>query len=132
MRDAGFRTLPGIVDGCDLLDREHRFHYIDQGSLRYFKMNANELPGHIIRDAFLAVRATQLEDAIYRAGRGELVELEMRSNLTGAWIKAFVASTDEGIWVFFKDDSLRKREQDQRLAALRARQTSKIGGLGLT
>jgi PAS domain S-box-containing protein len=110
--------LESITDAFFALDRQQRFTYINQRALDHFNGKRETLLGRPIREVFPTIRDTLLEAQIERALHEQRPgAFEMLSAVVGRWAEFHVYPTGQGLAVYFRDISDRKKaEQELQLA----------------
>jgi PAS domain S-box-containing protein len=106
--------LEGISDGFFALDRERRFVYVNREAERFWGKPREELVGKDIREVFPRAVGSEGYRAIERAAKGGVpTEFEAASSVVaGAWVAGRVYPSAEGLSVYFRDDSQRKRAEE--------------------
>jgi PAS domain S-box-containing protein len=132
--------LESITDAFYALDEQWRFTYVNQHALDYYGKTSQELLGQSIWDMLPETKGTVFEDQYQRARQeGRPAAFEVLSSLTGRWLDLRVYPTRQGLAVYFRDVSHRKRaEQELRFALdrLRGRElllalATNVAGLGV-
>ncbi len=113
--------LESITDAFYALDRQWRFTYINQRALDYYGKTREELLGRCIWDVFPVAKASLFQQLYERALETQSsAAFESISPLTGRWIEVRAYPTRQGLAVYFRDVSDRKRAEAlsecQRLA----------------
>lgn len=111
--------LESITDAFIALDRDWRFTYVNQRALDYYGKRRDELLGRSIWDVFPAAAGTLLHDQYENALRTQCsAAFETKSVLTGRWVDIRAYPTGQGLAVYFRDVSDRKRAEQELQAAL--------------
>ncbi len=111
--------LESITDAFFALDRDWRFTYVNQRALAYYGKGRDELLGRSIWDVFPAAAGTMLHEQYEKALRTQCsATFETKSVLTGRWVDIRAYPTGQGLAVYFRDISDRKRAEQQLQAAL--------------
>ena len=111
--------LESITDAFFALDRSWRFTYVNQRALDYYGKARDELLGHSIWDVFPAAAGTQLQAQYEQVLRTQTsAAFEMKSALTGRWVDLRVFPTGQGLAVYFRDVSDRRRAEERLQAVL--------------
>jgi PAS domain S-box-containing protein len=106
--------LESISDGFFAIDRERRFVYVNREAERFWGKPREDLMGKDIREMFPSAVGTEGFRAIERAEKeGVATEFEMASSVVpGAWVAGRVYPSAEGLSVYFRDVSQRKRAEE--------------------
>ncbi|MBI5542409.1 MAG: PAS domain-containing protein, partial [Deltaproteobacteria bacterium] len=107
-------VLESIGDAFYSLDHDLRFTYVNQRALKTWSKQAEELLGRRIWDVFPPEKALeshrQMEAA--RAG-GRHLHSEVLSPTLGTWVDVDYYPTTDGLSVFFRDITERKRAEEE-------------------
>lgn len=111
--------LESITDAFFALDQDWRFTYVNQRALDYYGKSAEELLGRSIWEVFPAAAGTPLHAQYEEALRTQSsAAFETKSVLTGRWVEIRAYPTGQGLAVYFRDVSARKRAEQELQAAL--------------
>jgi PAS domain S-box-containing protein len=106
--------LESITDAFYALDRQLRFTYINQRALDYFKREREELLGRRIAEAFPVLKGTVIETKLQRVLREQCSEaFEALSPVADAWIELNIYPAGQGLAIYFRDISDRKRAEQE-------------------
>ena len=106
--------LESITDAFYALDRECRFTYMNQRALDHFGETRNALLGRVIWDVFPVTRGSLFQQEYERALREQCsVAFETVSLLSNRWIEVRAYPTPQGLTVYFRDVTDRKRAEEQ-------------------
>ena len=106
--------LESITDAFYALDRECRFTYMNQRALDHFGETRNSLLGRVIWDVFPVTRGSLFQKEYERALREQCsVAFETVSLLSNRWIEVRAYPTPQGLTVYFRDVTDRKRAEEQ-------------------
>ena len=106
--------LESITDAFYALDRECRFTYMNQRALDHFGETRNSLLGRLIWDVFPVTRGSLFQQEYERALREQCsVAFETVSLLSNRWIEVRAYPTPQGLTVYFRDVTDRKRAEEQ-------------------
>jgi PAS domain S-box-containing protein len=105
--------LESIVEGFLAFDRDFRFTYVNAEAERLNGMRREDMLGKTHWEVFPASLGTPLE-AAYRRGMAERtpIKLENFYEPWGRWFEVDVYPTDDGLAVYFRDITERKRAMD--------------------
>ena len=104
--------LESITDAFYALDRRLCFTYVNQHALDHFESKLEALLGRSILEALPTLKGTLLEERLERALREERSEaFEMVSPVLDQWAEYRVYPTGQGLAVYFRDISDRKRAE---------------------
>lgn len=111
--------LESITDAFFALDRDWRFTYVNQRALDYYGKTREQLLGHSIWDVFPTAAGSQLQEQYERVLRTQAsAAFEMKSVLTGRWVDLRVFPAGQGLAVYFRDVSDRRRAEEKLQAVL--------------
>ena len=111
--------LESITDAFFALDQDWRFTYVNQRALDYYGKGRDELLGRPIWEVFPAAAGTMLHEQYEKALRTQCsAAFETKSVLTGRWVDIRAYPTGQGLAVYFRDVSDRKRAEQELQAAL--------------
>jgi PAS domain S-box-containing protein len=106
--------LESITDAFYALDREFRFTYLNQRALDHFKATRETLLGQVVWDVFPVTRGTLFQQEYERAVREQhSVSFETVSVISNRWVDVRAYPTQQGLAVYFRDITDRKRAEDQ-------------------
>jgi len=106
--------LESITDAFFALDRDWRFTYVNQRALDYYGKRRDELLGRSIWDLFPAAAGTQLQAQYEKVLRTQTsAAFELKSVLTGRWVDLRVFPAGQGLAVYFRDVSDRRRAEEK-------------------
>jgi PAS domain S-box-containing protein len=106
--------LESITDAFYALDRQMRFTYVNQRALDYFKKEREELLGRRVDDVFPLFKGTVIEAQLERALREQCsAAFEALSPVAGTWIELHIYPAGQGLAIYFRDISDRKRAEEQ-------------------
>jgi PAS domain S-box-containing protein len=106
--------LESIQDGFYALDREWRFTYVNERCLNYYGRRREELLGQVIWDVFPVAVGSQVYTEYHRAVQeGVPIHFEVLSPLTHLWMEVNAYPSTEGLSVYFRDISSRKRSEEE-------------------
>ncbi|NMM09585.1 MAG: EAL domain-containing protein [Polaromonas sp.] len=109
-------TLASITDVFVTLDREGRFTYVNRESERLLGRTSAELLGQIIWRELDGSGGSRLRRELLEALRsGQNIEFEEFYSGLGKWLELRVYPFEEGLAVYFRDVSDRRRAQEQML-----------------
>ncbi|MGP1309332.1 MAG: PAS domain-containing sensor histidine kinase [Phycisphaerales bacterium] len=109
--------LQNITDGFYLLDHDWKYTTVNRAGAAAVGMKPEDMAGRSLFDVFPEVRGTEWEHAFDRVMKtGEPASLEARYAPLDRWFDTRISATDDGVAVFFRDVSDRKRaEQHQQM-----------------
>ena len=119
--------LESITDAFYALDRHLRFTYINHRALDYFKKGREDLLGRRIGEVFPAVTGTLIETQLERVLREQCsAGFETLSPISESWVELNIYPAAQGLAVYFRDISDRKRaEQELQRAEESLRQSDR-------
>lgn len=111
--------LESITDAFFALDRDWRFTYVNQRALDYYGKSREELLGHSIWEVFPVAAGTQIQEQYEQVLRTQSsAAFEIKSVLTGRWVDLRVFPAGQGLAVYFRDVSDRRRAEEKLQAVL--------------
>jgi PAS domain S-box-containing protein len=106
--------LESITDAFYALDRQLRFTYVNRRALDYFQRSREALLGKGITEVFAVLAGSPLEAHLQRAlAEQRSVAFELPSPIVGQWAEFHVYPTGQGLAVYFRDISDRKRAETE-------------------
>jgi PAS domain S-box-containing protein len=106
--------LASVTDCHYALDHDWHFTGINDHALSYFGMPREAFIGRSIWDVFPATRDSFIEDNFNYARQTHTpVDFDFHSLVVDRWAEMHAYPTDEGISVYFRDITERRRLQDQ-------------------
>lgn len=106
--------LESITDAFYALDRQLRFTYANKRALDYFQRSREALLGKGITEVFPLLKASPLETHLVRALEEQRSgAFELPSPIVGQWAEFHVYPTGQGLAVYFRDISDRKRAENE-------------------
>ena len=107
-------TLASITEAFVTLDRQCCYTYLNQESERLLQRSTSELLGREIWDGLPAPLAQRLREQLMRALKNNRrVELEDHFPALGKWLEVRAYPFAEGLAVYFRDVTERRRSQEQ-------------------
>ncbi|MDB5964553.1 MAG: signal transduction protein : sensor, domain, partial [Polaromonas sp.] len=107
-------TLGSIGDAFATLDRECRFSYVNRETERLLARPASELLGVEIWEA-LREQGSLQQEMTAALDSGQRAEFESYYEALGRWLEVRAYPFEEGLAVYFRDVSERRRSQEQLL-----------------
>jgi PAS domain S-box-containing protein len=119
--------LESITDAFYALDRHLRFTYINHRALDYFKKGREELLGRCFGDVFPVIKGTMIETQLEHVLREQCsAAFETFSPVSQSWVELNIYPATQGLAVYFRDISDRKRaEQELQRAEESLRQSDR-------
>lgn len=119
--------LESITDAFYALDRQMRFTYINHRALGYFKKGRDELLGRCIGEVFPVIKGTLIEAQLEHVLREQCSAVfETFSPIAESWVELNIYPATQGLAVYFRDISDRKRaEQELQRAEESLRQSDR-------
>jgi PAS domain S-box-containing protein len=106
--------LESITDAFYALDRQLRFTYINHRALDYFKKERDDLLGRRIGEVFPMIKGTLIETQLEHVLRDQCSAVfETFSPIAQSWIELNIYPATQGLAVYFRDISDRKRAQQE-------------------
>jgi PAS domain S-box-containing protein len=107
--------IESIGDMFYAVDAEWRLTFANQRALDAWGLRREETIGRMFWDVFPSLAGTPSAEALESCMRDRrIVRLETMSPLLGRWIEASVYPAHDGLTVWFRDISTRKRAEEQR------------------
>ncbi|MGV3772840.1 MAG: PAS domain S-box protein [Verrucomicrobiales bacterium] len=111
-------TLETITDAFCMLDADWRFTYVNREAERLLQKSRDFLLGRVVWDQFKNFLGASFQEAHLRARReNQVVAFEEYYPPVGHWLEVRVLPADEGLAIYFRDVTERKK-QEKLLAAL--------------
>jgi PAS domain S-box-containing protein len=105
--------LESITDGFYSLDREYRFTYLNQRALDHFHATADTLLGQVLWEVFPHTRESVFQQEYERALSQQCsVSFETISLISNTWVEVRAYPTPQGLAVYFRDVTDRKRAEE--------------------
>ncbi len=106
------RTLESITDCVYILDCDWRFTKLNRQAAKYFGRSQESLLGAVFWTAFPVLRGSIVERNFFRAMQQNTPSsFETLSLITGKWVEIAAYPSPDGLWVYVKDVSERKRTE---------------------
>ena len=106
--------LESITDAFYALDRQLRLTYINKRALDYFQRRREALLGKAITEVFPALKGSPLQGQLERAlDEQRSLAFELPAPIVGQWAEFHVYQTPQGLAVYFRDISDRKRAENE-------------------
>lgn len=113
--------LESITDGFVALDHEWRYIYVNQKAEALLRKRQVDLLGKTVWEAFPGMVGSALETSVYQAVREQVtVDLELFYAPFNTWFEIHCYPLAEGLSIYFRDISDRKRIDDERQQAVSA------------
>ena len=124
-------VLDSITDGLLVLDNEWLFTYCSEHGARILGLRPEDLVGGSIGDLFPHVDKTGFGDAFRRAVKSRVpVHIEdFYPEPLNMWLECHCYPADDGLSVYFRDISERKRTEE---ALLRSEKLASVGRMAAT
>jgi PAS domain S-box-containing protein len=105
--------LESITDGFYSLDREYRFTYLNQRALDHFHAAPETLLGQVLWEVFPHTRESVFQQEYERAlSQQRSVSFETISLISNTWVEVRAYPTPQGLAVYFRDVTDRKRAEE--------------------
>jgi PAS domain S-box-containing protein len=118
------RVLSGITDCYYAMDRDWRIIEINDHALRFFRKTRKDIQDRNWRDIFPEAAGSVFEERYNKAfSEGVPVEFDAHSPVVDRWAEVHVYPFEDGLSVYFKDISERKKAEQvlkERTAELEA------------
>lgn len=109
-------TLESVTDAFITIDRQWRFTYVNREAERLLQRTRTELLGRNMWMEFPEGRGSAFETAYNRAAEeNRSVEIEEFYPPLGAWLEVRIYPSHQGLTIYFRDVSERRRSQDEIL-----------------
>ncbi|MHB9109944.1 MAG: PAS domain-containing sensor histidine kinase [Armatimonadota bacterium] len=108
--------LESTTDGYLAIDRNWRYTYFNERGARMIGMRREDLIGGVVWDLFPAARESKFGTEYHRVmetGQPAHFE-EFYPDPLNLWLETHVYRTDEGLAVYFRDITQRKRDEEER------------------
>ena len=117
------RIYESIPDAYVAIDRDWRIAYVNPAAQRLPQpADGSNLLGRNLWEAFPEIKGTLVEESYRRAMReGVAVHFEVHHDRSGQWFDVAVYPVEEGLSVYLRDVTKRKRAEEEARAASIAR-----------
>lgn len=110
--------LESITDAFFAVDREWRFTYVNREAERLLKRTREELLGHKLWKEFSSAMGTAFDEEYKRAvAEQQTATFEAYSNSLQIWVDVRAYPSEDGLSVFFRDITARKRAEEKLRAS---------------
>ena len=114
--------LDGVTDAVQAFDRDWNYVYVNEVGARIVGKTRDELLGRNLWDVFETPKDAEIRVRLEAAARdGKPVDFETFHAGTGLWVSIQVYPSGEGISVFVRDVTERRRVNEQLQRAIQAR-----------
>jgi PAS domain S-box-containing protein len=112
-REQATDILESISDAFYAVDRQWRFTYVNRRAEELWGRSRDELLGKNVWEEFPEARGSESHRQIERAmEEGTTTEFETESPVLGAWVAVRAYPSREGLSVYFRDVTERKRAEE--------------------
>jgi PAS domain S-box-containing protein len=112
-RERATDILESISDAFYAVDRQWRLTYVNRRAEELWGRSRNELLGKNVWEEFPEARGSESHRQIERAMEERVTtEFETESPVLGAWVAVLAYPSQEGLSVYFRDVTERKRAQE--------------------
>ncbi len=112
--------LENMLEGCQIVDRGYRYHFINDAAAAQGRRPKAELLGRTMMEAYPGIENTELFSAIracMEEGRASHFQNEFVNPDGGSgWFELSIQPAPEGVFILSADISGRKRTEEERLA----------------
>ena len=110
-------TLDSMMEGCQIIDREWRYAYINQMACEYGRRSREELVGRTVMDCYPGIEVTSMFAAMrccmeFRTTT-RIEEKFVYPDGTSAWFELHIEPAPEGIFILSLDITERKRTAEE-------------------
>jgi PAS domain S-box-containing protein len=114
--------LEAMGDAFYLLDGEGRFKYVNRSAERIWGRKRTDLLGKPLQSVFPELIGSETFGALERAMKQRTPQrVEARSPVLGRWIDADIRPVEDGVTVYFRDISDRKKLEQELLSRVERR-----------
>ncbi len=104
--------LESVSDAFYMLDHDGRFRYVNRAAEEIWRRRREDLIGRRLVDEFPEIEGSEAFEALLKAQRERRpTQFETISPVTDGWIEADVRPVEDGVTVYFRDISDRKKLQ---------------------
>jgi putative nucleotidyltransferase with HDIG domain/PAS domain S-box-containing protein len=140
--DSNHSILEGLMEGCQIIDKEYRYCYVNNAAARHGRKPKEELLDHVMMEVYPGIESTFMFSML-RKCMEERTPVEIENEFfyqdgSSAWFALKMDPIPEGVFVFSIDITPRKKteidlqNQLQRLKALREIDIAIVGTTNLT
>jgi diguanylate cyclase (GGDEF)-like protein/PAS domain S-box-containing protein len=110
-------TLDNIIEGCQIIDREWRYVYVNEPAARQGKHTPDELINHTMMEMYPGIEVTELFKVMHqcmeeRVSRHKENEFKFTDGSSG-WFDLWIQPAPDGILILSMDITPRKQAQEK-------------------
>jgi PAS domain S-box-containing protein len=107
--------LESITDAFFVLDREQRFTFVNQRAAQVLRRSREQLTGLRLEEVLSGTEIGVLVQGVRRVLSGQpAFDCELYANALGGWFECHVGHTPEGVSVYLREVTQRKRAEEAR------------------
>ena len=107
--------LESITDAFFVLDREQRFTFVNQRAAQVLRRSREQLPGLRLEEVLSGAESGLLAQGVRRVLAGQpAYDGELYSSSLGGWFECHIGPTPEGVSVYLREVTQRKRAEEAR------------------
>jgi PAS domain S-box-containing protein len=133
-KDRVSSILDSITDGFLALDRQYRFTYVNEETVRASGKSKEQLFGQVIWDVFPAAVESEFYPQYQRVMKERVpVHFELRYGPREQWFEVHAHPTEEGLSAYILDIAARKRaEAELKTRLLQQNAVARLGALAIS
>jgi PAS domain S-box-containing protein len=109
-------TLENLIEGCQIVDRNWRYLYLNPAAARHGKRTVDELLGRTMMDAYPGIEQTEMFRVLRRSMEtrtaGAIESEFVAADGSTEWFDLVIQPVPEGLFILSLDITQRKRAQD--------------------
>lgn len=110
-------TLESMLEGCQIIDRDWHYVYLNQTAAKHYRRSRKELLGHTIMEAYPDVANNAmfaaLQDCMEKRVPHHIENEFVYADGSSVWLELTIQPVPEGIFVLSQDVTERKKSQQR-------------------
>jgi len=116
--DRFYKTLENMIEGCQIIDRDFRYVYVNKVAAAHGRKLPSELIGRTMMEMYPGIENTRMFSELrccMDTGRSRRIENEfINSDGSKSWFDLFIQSVPEGIFILSLDITERKNMESEK------------------